>query len=87
MRKCCPDERTPADRAFSQCPHKISAAVLTAAELKGRAFGGGAIGDLGVTAAHLDLIERTMVLVLAVIGAACHRTGDAGIGISVFHRT
>ena len=87
MRKCCPDEKTPADRAFSQCPNKISAAVLTAAKLEGRALGGGAIGDLGVTAAHLDLIERTMVLVLAVIGAACHRTGDAGIGISVFHRT
>ena len=59
------------------------AAVVTRAQLEGSALGGGAVGDLGIAAAHLDLVQRAVVLVLAVEGAGGHGAGDAGIGMSI----
>ena len=59
------------------------AAVVTRAQLEGSTLGGGAVGDLGIAAAHLDLVQRAVVLVLAVEGAGGHGAGDAGIGMSI----
>ena len=59
------------------------AAAAVIPKLEGRAFGRGTVGHAGVTAAHLDLIQGAVILVVAVIGAAGHRALDTGIGILV----
>ena len=59
----------------------MAAAAAALAQLKGCALSGGAVGGGLVAAPHLDLIERAVVLVAAMVGAGGHRAFDTGIDI------
>ena len=59
----------------------LTAASAAAAQLKRCALRRGTIGNSGVAAAHLNLVERAVVLVAAVVAAAGYGTFDAGIDI------
>ena len=59
----------------------VAAAAAALAQLKGCALSGGAVGGGLVAAPHLDLVERAVVLVAAVMRAAGHGAFDTGIDI------
>lgn len=67
--------------------HGVFSGSVAGAQLEGGALGGAAVGDLALAAAHTDLVEGAMVLLFAVVSAAGHRAGDAGVGVLVFHGT
>jgi len=48
-------------------------------QLEGGALGRGAVGHVGGSASHLDLVEGAVVV--SMVGAAVHGTFDARIGL------
>jgi len=58
----------------------VLAAGAVVAQLEGRALGLAAVTDVGLAAAHLDLIQGAGVLLAVVVGTAGYGTFDTGIG-------
>ena len=55
--------------------------ILLLAE--GHAVGALLLGGIGLVGAHTDLVQRAVILVLAVVGAGAHGAPDGLVGMAV----